>query len=96
MAPDVDSYLTITGCWRTCAMAIGRPGRHPGGDVEPRDVDRCKRTSRVPSGGGNPIIPKLLSAYRRSTDDMVATAYKLEQINDEYQDMEWQEHSFAA
>jgi S-(hydroxymethyl)glutathione dehydrogenase/alcohol dehydrogenase len=43
-------------------------------------------------GGGNPYfdIPQLLSRYKAGNlnlDDMITRQYKLEQINDGYQDM---------
>ncbi|CKO02800.1 NDMA-dependent alcohol dehydrogenase [Mycobacterium tuberculosis] len=90
---DVDSYLTITAKGGTCVLtAIGRL-------VDTQVTLNLamltllqKNIQGTIFGGGNPHydIPKLLSMYKAgklNLDDMVTTAYKLEQINDGYQDM---------
>ncbi|CKN11644.1 zinc-containing alcohol dehydrogenase NAD-dependent [Mycobacterium tuberculosis] len=90
---DVDSYLTITAKGGTCVLtAIGSL-------VETQVTLNLamltllqKNIQGTIFGGGNPHydIPKLLSMYKAgklNLDDMVTTAYKLEQINDGYQDM---------
>lgn len=90
---DVDSYLTITAKGGTCVLtAIGSL-------VDTRVTLNLamltllqKNIQGTIFGGGNPHydIPKLLSMYKAgklNLDDMVTTAYKLEQINDGYQDM---------
>lgn len=90
---DVDSYLTITAKGGTCVLtAIGSL-------VDTQVTLNLamltllqKNIQGTIFGGGNPHydIPKLLSMYKASKlnlDDMVTTAYKLEQINDGYQDM---------
>ncbi|MEQ0744514.1 NDMA-dependent alcohol dehydrogenase [Mycobacterium tuberculosis] len=90
---DVDSYLTITAKGGTCVLtAIG-------GLVDTQVTLNLamltllqKNIQGTIFGGGNPHydIPKLLSMYKAgklNLDDMVTTAYKLEQINDGYQDM---------
>lgn len=90
---DVDSYLTITSKGGTCVLtAIGSL-------VDTQVTLNLamltllqKNIQGTIFGGGNPHydIPKLLSMYKAgklNLDDMVTTAYKLEQINDGYQDM---------
>lgn len=90
---DVDSYLTITAKGGTCVLtAIGSL-------VDTQLTLNLamltllqKNIQGTIFGGGNPHydIPKLLSMYKAgklNLDDMVTTAYKLEQINDGYQDM---------
>lgn len=90
---DVDSYLTITAKGGTCVLtAIGCL-------VDTQVTLNLamltllqKNIQGTIFGGGNPHydIPKLLSMYKAgklNLDDMVTTAYKLEQINDGYQDM---------
>lgn len=90
---DVDSYLTITAKGGTCVLtAIGSL-------VDTQVTLNLamltllqKNIQGTVFGGGNPHydIPKLLSMYKAgklNLDDMVTTAYKLEQINDGYQDM---------
>lgn len=90
---DVDSYLTITAKGGTCVLtAIGSL-------VDTQMTLNLamltllqKNIQGTIFGGGNPHydIPKLLSMYKAgklNLDDMVTTAYKLEQINDGYQDM---------
>ncbi len=90
---DVDSYLTITAKGGTCVLtAIGNL-------VDTQVTLNLamltllqKNIQGTIFGGGNPHydIPKLLSMYKAgklNLDDMVTTAYKLEQINDGYQDM---------
>lgn len=90
---DVDSYLTITAKGGTCVLtAIGSL-------VDTQVTLNLAMLSLLQKniqgtifGGGNPHydIPKLLSMYKAgklNLDDMVTTAYKLEQINDGYQDM---------
>lgn len=90
---DVDSYLTITAKGGTCVLtAIGSL-------VDTQVTLNLamltllqKNIQGTIFGGGNPHydIPELLSMYKAgklNLDDMVTTAYKLEQINDGYQDM---------
>ncbi|CFB78850.1 NDMA-dependent alcohol dehydrogenase [Mycobacterium tuberculosis] len=90
---DVDSYLTITAKGGTCVLtAIGSL-------VDTQVTLNLamltllqKNIQGTIFGGGNPHydIPKLLSMYKAgklNLNDMVTTAYKLEQINDGYQDM---------
>lgn len=90
---DVDSYLTITAKGGTCVLtAIGSL-------VDTQVTLNLamltllqKNIQGTIFGGGNPHydIPKLLSMYKAgklNLDDMVTAAYKLEQINDGYQDM---------
>lgn len=90
---DVDSYLTITAKGGTCVLtAIGSL-------IDTQVTLNLamltllqKNIQGTIFGGGNPHydIPKLLSMYKAgklNLDDMVTTAYKLEQINDGYQDM---------
>lgn len=90
---DVDSYLTITAKGGTCVLtAIGSL-------VDTQVTLNLamltllqKNIQGTIFGGGNPHydIPKLLSMYKAgklNLDDMVTTAYKLEQINDGYQEM---------
>lgn len=90
---DVDSYLTITAKGGTCVLtAIGSL-------VDTQVTLNLamltllqKNIQGTIFGGGNPHydIPKLLSMFKAgklNLDDMVTTAYKLEQINDGYQDM---------
>lgn len=90
---DVDSYLTITAKGGTCVLtAIGSL-------VDTQVTLNLamltllqKNIQGTIFGGGNAHydIPKLLSMYKAgklNLDDMVTTAYKLEQINDGYQDM---------
>lgn len=90
---DIDSYMMITAKGGTCvATAIG--------SLLDTQVTlnlamltlMQKNLQGTIFGGGNPHydIPKLLSMYKAgklNLDDMVTTAYKLEQINDGYQDM---------
>lgn len=90
---DVDSYLTITAKGGTCVLT------GIGSLVDTQVTLNLamltllqKNIQGTIFGGGNPHydIPKLLSMYKAgklNLDDMVTTAYKLEQINDGYQDM---------
>lgn len=90
---DVDSYLTITAKGGTCVLTA------LGSLVDTQVTLNLamltllqKNIQGTIFGGGNPHydIPKLLSMYKAgklNLDDMVTTAYKLEQINDGYQDM---------
>lgn len=90
---DVDSYLTITAKGGTCVLTA------VGSLVDTQVTLNLamltllqKNIQGTIFGGGNPHydIPKLLSMYKAgklNLDDMVTTAYKLEQINDGYQDM---------
>ncbi|CNY69179.1 NDMA-dependent alcohol dehydrogenase [Mycobacterium tuberculosis] len=90
---DVDSYLTITAKGGTCVLtAIGSlVGTQVTLNLAMLTLLQ-KNIQGTIFGGGNPHydIPKLLSMYKAgklNLDDMVTTAYKLEQINDGYQDM---------
>ena len=90
---DVDSYLAITAKAGTCVLtAIGSM----------RDTQVTLNLSMLTLmqknlqgtifGGGNPQydIPQLLAMYKvgkLNLDDMITRQYKLEQINDGYQDM---------
>ncbi|CKO77673.1 NDMA-dependent alcohol dehydrogenase [Mycobacterium tuberculosis] len=90
---DVDSYLTITAKGGTCVLtAIGSLVDTPVTLNLAMLTLLQKNIQGTIFGGGNPHydIPKLLSMYKAgklNLDDMVTTAYKLEQINDGYQDM---------
>ncbi|CKM02353.1 NDMA-dependent alcohol dehydrogenase [Mycobacterium tuberculosis] len=90
---DVDSYLTITAKGGTCVLtAIGSLGDTQVTLNLAMLTLLQKNIQGTIFGGGNPHydIPKLLSMYKAgklNLDDMVTTAYKLEQINDGYQDM---------
>ncbi|CKO44174.1 zinc-containing alcohol dehydrogenase NAD-dependent [Mycobacterium tuberculosis] len=90
---DVDSYLTITAKGGTCVLtAIGSLVDTQGTLNLAMLTLLQKNIQGTIFGGGNPHydIPKLLSMYKAgklNLDDMVTTAYKLEQINDGYQDM---------
>ena len=90
---DVDNYLNMTSKAGTCVLtAIGNM----------RDTNVTLNLSLLTLmqknlqgtifGGGNPHydIPQLLSMYKAgklNIDDMITRQYKLEQINDGYQDM---------
>jgi S-(hydroxymethyl)glutathione dehydrogenase/alcohol dehydrogenase len=90
---DIDSYLMITAKGGTCvATAIG--------SLTDTQVTlnlamltlMQKNLQGTIFGGGNPHydIPQLLSMYKAgklNLDDMVTRQYKLEQINEGYQDM---------
>ncbi len=90
---DVDSYVTLTAKGGTCVItAIG--------SMLDTQVNLNlsmltllqKNLQGTIFGGGNPHfdIPQLLSMYqagRLNLDDMVTRQYKLEQINEGYQDM---------
>ena len=90
---DVDSYVNITAKGGTCVLtAIG--------SLLDTNVTlnlgmltlMQKNLQGTIFGGGNPQydIPQLLSMYKAgklNLDDMVTTQYRLEQINDGYQDM---------
>jgi S-(hydroxymethyl)glutathione dehydrogenase / alcohol dehydrogenase len=90
---DVDSYLGITAKGGTCVLtAIG--------SLMDTNVTlnlamltlMQKNLQGTIFGGGNPQfdIPQLLSMYKAgklNLDDMITRQYKLEQINDGYQDM---------
>lgn len=90
---DVDSYLTITAKGGTCVLtAIGSLVNTQVTLNLAMLTLLQKNIQGTIFGGGNPHydIPKLLSMYKAgklNLDDMVTTAYKLEQINDGYQDM---------
>lgn len=90
---DVDSYLTITAKGGTCVLtAIGSLVYTQVTLNLAMLTLLQKNIQGTIFGGGNPHydIPKLLSMYKAgklNLDDMVTTAYKLEQINDGYQDM---------
>jgi S-(hydroxymethyl)glutathione dehydrogenase/alcohol dehydrogenase len=90
---DVDSYLNLTAKGGTCVLtAIG--------SLLDTQVNlnlamltlMQKRIQGTIFGGGNPHfdIPQLLSMYQArklNLDDMITRQYKLEQINEGYQDM---------
>jgi S-(hydroxymethyl)glutathione dehydrogenase/alcohol dehydrogenase len=90
---DVDSYLNITAKGGTCVLtAIG--------SLLDTNVTlnlamltlMQKNLQGTIFGGGNPQydIPQLLSMYKAgklNLDDMITRQYRLEQINDGYQDM---------
>jgi S-(hydroxymethyl)glutathione dehydrogenase/alcohol dehydrogenase len=90
---DVDSYLSLTSKGGTCVLtAIG--------SLLDTEVTLNlsmltllqKNLQGTIFGGGNPHydIPQLLSMYKAgklNLDDMVTRQYRLEQINDGYQDM---------
>ena len=90
---DVDSYLNITQKGGTCVLtAIG--------SLLDTNVTlnlamltlMQKNLQGTIFGGGNPQydIPQLLSMYKAgklNLDDMITRQYRLEQINDGYQDM---------
>jgi S-(hydroxymethyl)glutathione dehydrogenase/alcohol dehydrogenase len=90
---DIDNYLMITAKGGTCvATAIG--------SLLDTQVTlnlamltlMQKNLQGTIFGGGNPFhdIPQLLSMYKvgkLNIDDMITRQYKLEQINEGYQDM---------
>lgn len=90
---DVDNYMNITSKSGTCVMtAIG--------SMLDTNVTlnlamltlMQKNLQGTIFGGGNPYydIPQLLSMYKAgklNLDDMITRQYRLEQINDGYQDM---------
>jgi len=90
---DVDTYLNLTSKGGTCVVtAIG--------SMLDTDVTlnlamltlMQKNLQGTIFGGGNPQydIPQLLAMYKAgklNLDDMVTTQYRLEQINEGYQDM---------
>jgi S-(hydroxymethyl)glutathione dehydrogenase/alcohol dehydrogenase len=90
---DIDSYLMITAKGGTCVVtAIG--------SLMDTQVTlnlamltlMQKNLQGTIFGGGNPFydIPQLLSMYKvgkLNIDDMITRQYKLEQINEGYQDM---------
>nr|WP_090279984.1 NDMA-dependent alcohol dehydrogenase [Mycolicibacterium komanii]CRL76061.1 alcohol dehydrogenase [Mycolicibacterium komanii] len=90
---DVDNYLNLTAKGGTCVLtAIG--------SLLDTEVNlnlamltlMQKRIQGTIFGGGNPHydIPQLLSMYKAgklNLDDMITRQYKLEQINEGYQDM---------
>ena len=90
---DVDNYMNITAKGGTCVLtAIG--------SLLDTEVTlnlamltlMQKNLQGTIFGGGNPHydIPQLLSMYKAgklNLDDMITRQYKLEQINDGYQDM---------
>lgn len=90
---DVDKYMSVTSKGGTCVMTAM-------GSIAETDVTlnlamltlMQKRLQGTIFGGGNPQrdIPLLLSMYQAgklNLDDMVTRRYRLEQINDGYQDM---------
>jgi S-(hydroxymethyl)glutathione dehydrogenase/alcohol dehydrogenase len=93
LGADVDSYLNITQKGGTCVLtAIG--------SLLDTNVTlnlamltlMQKNLQGTIFGGGNPQydIPQLLSMYKAgklNLDDMITRQYRLEQINDGYQDM---------
>jgi S-(hydroxymethyl)glutathione dehydrogenase/alcohol dehydrogenase len=93
LGEDVEKYMTITAKSGTCVLtAIG--------SLLDTQVTlnlamltlMQKNLQGTIFGGGNPYydIPQLLSMYKAgklNLDDMVTRQYKLEQINDGYQDM---------
>ncbi|MBX7432042.1 NDMA-dependent alcohol dehydrogenase [Mycobacterium sp. Y57] len=90
---DIDNYLNLTAKGGTCVVTAV-------GSMLETDVTlnlsmltlMQKNLQGTIFGGGNPHydIPQLLSMYKAgklNLDDMVTRQYKLEQINDGYQDM---------
>jgi len=90
---DVDSYMTITSKSGTCVMTAM-------GNMAEMNVTlnlslmtlMQKSLKGTIFGGSNPFydIPHLLSMYKAgklNLDDMVTRQYRLEQINEGYQDM---------
>jgi S-(hydroxymethyl)glutathione dehydrogenase/alcohol dehydrogenase len=90
---DVDNYLNITSKGGTCVMtAIGSLLANQVTLNLAMLTLMQKNLQGTIFGGGNPHfdIPQLLSMYKAgklNLDDMVTRQYKLEQINDGYQDM---------
>lgn len=90
---DVDSYLTITAKGGTCVLTAISSLVDTQVTLNLAMLTLLQKNIQgTIFGGGNPHydIPKLLSMYKAgklNLDDMVTTAYKLEQINDGYQDM---------
>jgi S-(hydroxymethyl)glutathione dehydrogenase / alcohol dehydrogenase len=90
---DVDSYMNITAKGGTCVMtAIGSMAdTHVTLNMFMLSMMQ-KNLQGTIFGGGNPRhdIPQLLSMYKAgklNLDDMITRQYKLEQVNDGYQDM---------
>ena len=89
---DIDSYVNITAKGGTCADGDRQPARHQVTLNLAMLTLMQKNLQGTIFGGGNPHhdIPQLLSMYKAgklNLDDMVTRQYKLEQINDGYQDM---------
>src|SRR5690625_1302524 len=90
---DVDNYLVLTAKGGTCVLtAMGAMLENQVRVSLPRLTLLKKNLQGTIFGGGNPRydIPQLLSMYKAgklNVDDMVTRQYKLEQLNDGYQDM---------
>jgi S-(hydroxymethyl)glutathione dehydrogenase/alcohol dehydrogenase len=89
---DVDGFMNITAKGGTCVLTIGSLLEN---DVKLNLAMLTLMQKNLQGslfGGGNPYyaIPQLLSMYKAgklNLDDMITRQYKLEQINDGYQDM---------
>jgi S-(hydroxymethyl)glutathione dehydrogenase/alcohol dehydrogenase len=90
---DVDTYLNLTSKGGTCvATAIGSMLENEVTLNLAMLTLMQKNLQGTIFGGGNPHhdIPQLLSMYKAgklNLDDMITRQYKLEQINEGYQDM---------
>ena len=90
---DVDNYLMVTAKGGTCvATAMGSLLENQVTLNLAMLTLMQKNLQGTIFGGGNPQydIPQLLSMYKAgklNLDDMVTRQYKLEQINEGYQDM---------
>ncbi|MEQ0575279.1 NDMA-dependent alcohol dehydrogenase [Mycobacterium tuberculosis] len=90
---DVDSYLTITAKGGTCVLTAIGSLVDTQVTLNLAMLTLLQRTSRAPSSAAATRTTTFRSCCRCSKagklnlDDMVTTAYKLEQINDGYQDM---------
>jgi S-(hydroxymethyl)glutathione dehydrogenase / alcohol dehydrogenase len=90
---DIDSYMNITAKGGTCVLAAIGSMLDTNVTLNLATLTlRQKNLQGTLFGGGNPQhdIPHLLSMYQAgklNLDDMITRRYKLEQINDGYQDM---------
>jgi S-(hydroxymethyl)glutathione dehydrogenase / alcohol dehydrogenase len=90
---DVDNYVNLTSKGGTCVLtAIGSMVENNVTLNLSMLTLMQKNLQGTIFGGGNPFfdIPRLLSMYKAgklNLDDMITRQYRLEQINDGYQDM---------
>lgn len=90
---DIDNYLNVTSKGGTCVVTAVGSMLDTNANINLAMLTLLQKNLQgTIFGGGNPHhdIPQLLSMYKAgklNLDDMVTRQYRLEQINDGYQDM---------
>jgi S-(hydroxymethyl)glutathione dehydrogenase / alcohol dehydrogenase len=93
LGADVENYMTLTAKGGTCVLTAIGSLLDTNVNLNLAMLTLMQKTIKgTIFGGGNPQfdIPQLLTMYKAgklNLDDMITRQYKLEQINDGYQDM---------